>query len=179
MKSRSRATTISRLLVVTSLVICATPGSPAVTRTQARRDLSQSAGGAVAAKRVSDEAKRLSDEGSEQSLKAAIARYEQALQLYRNIGDRGSEGSTLNNVGFVYQSLGDNQKALEYYNQALPVLRDAGDRSGEARTLSNIGSTISGFSTPLSMKSRRRWIITTRLCRFAELQVIAAVKLEL
>src|SRR6266404_6304748 len=128
-----------RPLVVTLLVICATPGSPAVTRTQARRDLSQSAGGAVAAKRASDEAKRLSDEGSEQSLKAAIARYEQALQLYRGIGDRGSEGSTLNNVGFVYQSLGDNQKALEYYNQALPVLRDAGDRSGEARTLSNIG----------------------------------------
>ena len=131
---------ICLLLVVTLLVICATPGSsPALTRTQARRDLSQGAGGAVAAKRASDEAKRLSDEGSEHSLKAAITRYEEALQLYRNIGDRGSEGSTLNNVGFVYQSLGENQKALEYYNQALPVLREAGDRSGEARTLSNIG----------------------------------------
>ncbi|HXI89926.1 MAG TPA: tetratricopeptide repeat protein [Blastocatellia bacterium] len=139
MKSRSRAT-ICPLFVVTLLVVYAVPGSSlALTPAQAERNPSQGAGSAVAARRASDEAKRLSDEGSEQSLKAAIAKYEQALQLYRDIGDRGSEGSTLNNVGFVYQSLGDNQKALEYYNQALPVLHDAGDRTGEARTLSNIG----------------------------------------
>ena len=46
----------------------------------------------------------------------------------------------LNNIGAVYDSLGEKQKALDYYNQALPIVRPVGDRSGEARTLNNIGA---------------------------------------
>ena len=50
------------------------------------------------------------------------------------------EATTLNNIGMVYDSLGEKQKALDYYNQALPIERAVGDRAGEAATLSNIGS---------------------------------------
>ena len=38
---------------------------------------------------------------------------------------------TLNNIGAVYDDLGEKQKALDYYNQALPLRRAVGDR--EAR----------------------------------------------
>ena len=57
----------------------------------------------------------------------------------RAVGDRSGEADTLNNIGAVYRSLGETQKALEKYNEALPLSREIGDRRGEAITLSNIG----------------------------------------
>ncbi|VXD11466.1 hypothetical protein PL9631_1030054 [Planktothrix paucivesiculata PCC 9631] len=59
--------------------------------------------------------------------------------LLRVVGNRGVEATTLNNIGLVYDSLGEKQKALEYLNQALPLFRAVGDRGGEATTLNNIG----------------------------------------
>jgi CHAT domain-containing protein len=56
------------------------------------------------------------------------------------VGDRTVEASTFNNIGSVYDALGEKQKALEYYSQSLPLRRAVGDRAGEASTLSNIGS---------------------------------------
>jgi tetratricopeptide (TPR) repeat protein len=58
----------------------------------------------------------------------------------RAVGDRRGEAATLNNIGLVYNSLGEKQKALEYYGQVLPLIRTVGNRSGEAATLHNIGS---------------------------------------
>nr|MBW4623461.1 CHAT domain-containing protein [Cyanosarcina radialis HA8281-LM2] len=46
----------------------------------------------------------------------------------------------LNNIGQVYDALGEKQKALEFYNQSLPLSRAVGDRSTEAATLNNIGA---------------------------------------
>ena len=45
------------------------------------------------------------------------------------MGNRSVEATTLNNIGGVYDSLGEKQKALDYYNQALPITR----RSATAR----------------------------------------------
>lgn len=42
-------------------------------------------------------------------------------------------------LGFVYNALGDKQKALDYYEQALTLMRAVGDKYGEATTLHNIG----------------------------------------
>jgi CHAT domain-containing protein/tetratricopeptide (TPR) repeat protein len=55
------------------------------------------------------------------------------------VGDRAGEAATLNNIGHVYDALGEKQKALDYYQQALPLRRAVGDRAGEATTLNNIG----------------------------------------
>ena len=62
---------------------------------------------------------------------AALAAYEQALGLYRAVGDRGGEAATLRNIGPVYDGLGERQRALEFYGQALPIRRDVGNRAGE------------------------------------------------
>ena len=43
------------------------------------------------------------------------------------------------NIGGLYPSLGDNEKALTYLNQALPLLRYIGNRRGEAMALHNMG----------------------------------------
>ena len=84
-------------------------------------------------------AERLRSEGTVPSLELALERYQQTLQLWRQLGDRGSEAITLDNIGRVYNSLGEKQKALDYYSQALLIERAVGDRSAEAVTSNNIG----------------------------------------
>ncbi|MEH2114154.1 CHAT domain-containing protein [Nostoc sp.] len=55
------------------------------------------------------------------------------------MGDKKSEGVSLNNIGSVYYFLGENQKALSYYNQSLLLHRLIGNKSGIATTLNNVG----------------------------------------
>ncbi len=42
---------------------------------------------------------------------------------------------TLNNIGSIYESLGAEQKAVEYYTQSLTLSRAAGDHRIEASVL--------------------------------------------
>ena len=67
----------------------------------------------------------------------------QALSLAREVGDKGREATTLNNIAAVYSELGEKQKALEHYNQALALFTVVGDKIGEATTLNNIGQIYS------------------------------------
>ncbi|WP_414590075.1 tetratricopeptide repeat protein, partial [Scytonema sp. PCC 10023] len=49
--------------------------------------------------------------------------YNQAFPLFRAVGDRRGEAVTLNNIGHVYDTLGEKQKGLEYLNQAFPLFQ--------------------------------------------------------
>ncbi len=69
----------------------------------------------------------------------ALASFEQALGIRREVGDRRGEGETLNDLGTVYNALGKQQEALAYYQQALGILREVGDRGWEGETLNNLG----------------------------------------
>ena len=62
-----------------------------------------------------------------------------ALHVVQKQEDERATSRILNNIGMVYDALGQKQKALEYYQQALPIRRKVGDRAGEANTLNNIG----------------------------------------
>ncbi|OCQ92119.1 hypothetical protein BCD67_19420 [Oscillatoriales cyanobacterium USR001] len=93
----------------------------------------------AAAERAVTEADQLYQQGTAESLRKAIAKFEEALKLYRAAGDRAQEATILSNIGKIYSDLGEKQKALEYYNQSLPLFPVVGDRAGEATTLSNIG----------------------------------------
>ena len=44
----------------------------------------------------------------------------------------------MNNIGAVYNGLGEWQRALEYFGPALPIRREVGDRAGEAVTRYNV-----------------------------------------
>ncbi len=69
----------------------------------------------------------------------ALTYYKQALAISQEVGDRGGEGTTLNNLGSVYDALGQKQEALTYYKQALAISQEVGDRGGEGTTLNNLG----------------------------------------
>lgn len=99
-----------------------------------------------AAKKLYEEAEKLYyQEGTKEALTSAIAKAEEALKLYRSAGDRLQEAIILNNIGFVYTNLGEQQKALQYFNQSLPVSRAIGDRRWEATALNNIGIVYSNL----------------------------------
>jgi CHAT domain-containing protein/uncharacterized protein HemY len=70
----------------------------------------------------------------------ALRNLEQALVIYREIGDRKGEGGTLMGIGNVYNNLGEYPKALDFYQQALAIRRQVGDKAGEGGTLNNIGA---------------------------------------
>ncbi|MBC7932312.1 MAG: tetratricopeptide repeat protein [Rubrivivax sp.] len=69
----------------------------------------------------------------------SIEKQQQALMLWREIGDRGWEGDTLRSIGGNYENLGSYDKAAEHYEQALAVAREIKDRGGEADSLSDLG----------------------------------------
>ncbi|MDJ0690144.1 MAG: tetratricopeptide repeat protein [Xenococcaceae cyanobacterium MO_188.B32] len=74
----------------------------------------------------------------------ALEYYQQALSLWRALGDFAEEeAETLNRIGSVYSDLGEKQQALDYYQQALPLSRKVGDRAEEAGALNRIGSVYS------------------------------------
>lgn len=65
--------------------------------------------------------------------------YEDALALYRVIGDRREEGIALGNLGIAYMDLGEAAKAIGVHEQALSILRETGDRRGEGNALGSLG----------------------------------------
>ena len=70
------------------------------------------------------------------------------MPIRREVGDRAGEANTLNNIGLVYDHIGQPQEALSFYEQALPIAREVGDRAGEASILSNIGAVYRDTNQP-------------------------------
>ncbi|MBD2069519.1 tetratricopeptide repeat protein [Leptolyngbya sp. FACHB-671] len=90
------------------------------------------------------EANRLAQQGLGQyqtsQLQAALQSLQEALEIYREIGDRVGEGDTLSGIGAVYFDLGQYPQALESWRQALSITRAVNDRVGEGIILSGIGN---------------------------------------
>jgi CHAT domain-containing protein/predicted negative regulator of RcsB-dependent stress response len=90
------------------------------------------------------EADRLMREGLQQhrqkQFTEALKTFQQALAIYRKIGDRAGEGIILNNIGEVYRQLGVElfPKALESFQQALNIYKEIGDQVGIRTTLLQI-----------------------------------------
>ncbi|MBW4614165.1 MAG: tetratricopeptide repeat protein [Desmonostoc vinosum HA7617-LM4] len=99
----------------------------------------------AAAERLLQEGLELYKQGTAESLRKAIEKWQEALKLWRQVDDKAGEAFTLVCMGKVYDSLGEKQQALSYYNQALPIYRAVGDKGGEATTLNNIGAVYSSL----------------------------------
>ena len=69
----------------------------------------------------------------------AIEFYENALDIYRMIGDAQGEGNALGNMGDVSIRLGDYDKAMVFYEKSLELYRKVGYASGEGKMLGKMG----------------------------------------
>jgi CHAT domain-containing protein len=70
------------------------------------------------------------------ALQPALACYEENLVFFR--GFKKQEAQILGNIGGIYDSLGEPDKALAFDQQALDLKHVLGDRSEEGATLNNI-----------------------------------------
>jgi CHAT domain-containing protein/Tfp pilus assembly protein PilF len=94
----------------------------------------------VAAQKVYAEGEAARSTGTREGRQETIRKFEEARRLYLAAGDRTAAAAMLHNIGYMYASLGDTQRALEYYNEALPQRQAAGDRKGEGYTLHGLGA---------------------------------------
>ena len=74
--------------------------------------------------------------------------YNQALSIWKEIGNLQGQASSLDYLGRVYSDLGQKQTALDYFNQGLPVWRESGNRNGEALDLNDIGRAHADLGQP-------------------------------
>jgi tetratricopeptide (TPR) repeat protein len=70
---------------------------------------------------------------------AALASYQEALKLRRDIGDKKGVGDTLIDLGSYYQDSGRYEEALKLYKESLQIQRGVGNEDYEALCLNNIG----------------------------------------
>src|SRR5262249_23504514 len=69
----------------------------------------------MSAEKAYRQGRSLRAESTAQSLTKAIEKYQEALQIFREIGDHREEATTLNDIGAVYDLLGEKKKALDHY----------------------------------------------------------------
>jgi CHAT domain-containing protein/Tfp pilus assembly protein PilF len=90
-----------------------------------------------------NEAVRLNKLGLRQldtgQVQAALQTFEQALSIFKAIGNRKSEETVLNNIGEAYRSLGQYPQALKYFEQALVIAKQVGDNAGVGTIFNNMG----------------------------------------
>lgn len=84
---------------------------------------------------------RLRTRESKEEQRSASGAYQEALKLWRLLGDREKEAMTLNALGSLASRLREYPQSLEYFNQTLAVRRALNDRKREASALFNIGRT--------------------------------------
>ncbi len=93
----------------------------------------------TAAQQAFQDGFQLYEQGTAESLRKAILKLEEALQLWQQVDNKDREANTLYYIGNIYEDLEEYQKALEYYNQALPLVQAVGDREGKVAILNNLG----------------------------------------
>jgi CHAT domain-containing protein/tetratricopeptide (TPR) repeat protein len=95
------------------------------------------------AKQLFHESQLLYRQATVESLRLAIEKSEQALNIWRKLGEKEKEAETLNFIGLFYTRNGENKKALTFFEQALSIWREKKNRLQQADTLFLIGSAYS------------------------------------
>jgi tetratricopeptide (TPR) repeat protein len=80
----------------------------------------------------------LQEQGTAQSLRQALEKYGEALKIWREVGDRKREATTLNDMGVVHYRLGEYQEAINSYNAAITIYHETASEKNEAITRRNL-----------------------------------------
>ena len=88
------------------------------------------------------------------------ARYqEQALVVYRDLGDRWGVSCQLNNLGETARVRHANDTAVTLYEEALHIARDIGHRGQEMATLANLGGALTALGKHTEAERALREVI--------------------
>lgn len=87
---------------------------------------------------------RIADLHSE--AETAMAKYEEALQIFCRIGDSLGEANCIRSLGGVADSRSDYETATAKYEEALQIYRRIGEPLGEANCIASLGDVAQGRS---------------------------------
>jgi len=109
-------------------------------------------------------------EGTGDSLRLGLSRYQEALALWRSLGDRRREARCALAAGDMQTGLGQPRQALDLYRQALALFVELADEPGQATAWAGIGvsQTSQGDSAAGAVSERRAVELERRLGRVSE-----------
>jgi CHAT domain-containing protein/tetratricopeptide (TPR) repeat protein len=96
----------------------------------------------LAAARALADGERLSQEDSADSQPLARKRFEEALTIFRSLGDRSSEASALCDQGELLSEHGQSKESLGILQQSLAIQTDLASPRGQAESLTRIGEVL-------------------------------------
>ena len=97
----------------------------------------ESADGSRQARKLNEQAASSRQDGRAEE---AIALGEQALQIFRSLGDQRGAALTLNGLGLAQARVGDEASAVDSYETAISLLTALGDTHSAGRVLANLGA---------------------------------------
>lgn len=69
-----------------------------------------------------------------------MEQFQQALSLSEELNDKDGMAVAYNNIGVIYNDVGNTTKALEYYQKSVDINKELGDKLGLAESYINIGT---------------------------------------
>lgn len=93
----------------------------------------------LAARFAAFQASELVEEGSSESLRKALEKYGQALEIYQALRDRTGEAKITYEISKTHRALGDFSAALPLSERALSTYQSLQDSVGEAVLLNDLG----------------------------------------
>jgi tetratricopeptide (TPR) repeat protein len=69
----------------------------------------------------------------------SIAKWEEALSIFRALGNQQAMAATLGNLGNVHVVMENYRKAIPFYEEALAISEQAGDKEGRGSHAGNLG----------------------------------------
>jgi CHAT domain-containing protein len=119
----------------------------------------------IKTQKLEDEARQFLKQGTLEGQQKAVAKYEEILKIWREIGDRTQEASTLYQIGSAYRSvlypyLQKLQKALAAFQKALTIQREQKDLNSQALTLKDIAKIYETLKQPQQELATYNQILT-------------------
>lgn len=77
---------------------------------------------------------------------AAARSFQQAKDLFSELGQQDMVAEMKVNIGLVHRALGENQQALDLMREALKTFEESGDRLRTAQVLGNLGGVYAALN---------------------------------
>jgi CHAT domain-containing protein len=95
----------------------------------------------AAAEKAVAEAETLKAQRTGEEMRSAIIKYEEALAIWRELGNKTEEASLLKEIGVIYYELSETERSLEYFDQAITLARAAGNKEIEGDAIIGLGNS--------------------------------------
>jgi CHAT domain-containing protein/Tfp pilus assembly protein PilF len=106
---------------------------------------------------VADEATVLRQNGTRDGRRAAIAKFDEVIELSRQKRDKVWEVVALITTGLLYEQLGEVQRSLDYYSRGLELARAVGNKQYEGTAINNLAVAylaLADYETSISYLSQ-------------------------